>query len=90
MEVDQTSVKVDLFFRASGLLTPKYTDSVKMCVGSGWVYVCSACKEEPPKQILAVRVTFFSLMEALVHVLSQNSVRFIHWSLLNGNTEVTG
>ena len=25
MEVDQTSVKVDLFFRASGLLTPKYT-----------------------------------------------------------------
>ena len=25
MEVDQTAVKVDLFLRASGLLTPKYT-----------------------------------------------------------------
>ena len=45
-------------------------DSVKMCVGSGWVYVCSACKEEPPRQILAVRVTFFSLMEALILCLS--------------------
>ena len=36
MEVDQTAVKVDLFLRASGLLTPKYTEgTVDFIFGCG-------------------------------------------------------
>lgn len=50
---------VTLFFR----LAP---DSVKIHLGSGWVYVREQAREKRKRQVLAVRVTALSLLEALI------------------------
>ena len=50
---------VSLFFRFA-------PDRVKMRMASGWVYAAPERGDTPKESVLAVRVTFFSLLEALI------------------------
>lgn len=62
-EIALTVTAVALYFRFA-------PENVKLSLGSGWAYVCPEQKKERRWRVMAIRITAFSLTEALILSLS--------------------